>query len=527
MMPSAADTPPIVLAASHLSKRFGGVLALDDVTLEVRAGEVHGLLGHNGSGKSTLIKILAGYHVPERGGGLEIDGRPVRLPLAPGQFRSLGMAFVHQDPGLIAALTVVENLRIGAIARGRLSHISWAREVRHVAALLEEFSIDCDPLALVEHLPPWQRPLLAIIRALDETRTVMADGAVRRGILVLDEPTANLGDVGVQKLFAVVRQIAAQDYGVLFVSHDLDEVLAVTNRVTVLRDGRLVETNDTRDLDKDKLVEMIVGHAIERSVAPPRDRAAAPTAVEIRGLSGASVRLADITIGKGEIVGLTGLVGSGFDDVGGLLIGSLPARAGSLQTATGMLDLAGIEPARAIATGIVYVPGDRLREGCIGELTIAENTALPVLSRFFKRGALRLRALDAYVDELCHRFEVRSAAPALPLDALSGGNQQKVLLAKWLQLQPLLLILQEPTQGVDVGSREQIFAIIREYARRGGAVLCASSDHEQLAVLCDRVLVFQRGRIAVELSGKKLVKESISYECFGTTMTQLTSEGAA
>jgi ribose transport system ATP-binding protein len=521
-----SEAPP-VLAARHISKRFGGVLALDDVALSVRTGEVHGLLGHNGSGKSTLIKILAGYHAPERGGELEIDRRPVRLPLAPGQFRSLGMAFVHQDPGLISALSVVENLRIGSIARGYLSHISWRREVQHVAAILTEFAIDCDPLALVEDLPPWQRPLLAIVRALDEMRAVMKREAGRHGVLVLDEPTANLGDAGVQKLFAVIRQIAAQEYGVLFVSHDLDEVLGVTDRLTVLRDGRVVGIRETAGLSKNELVEMIVGRRVERGATTPPVPAGAETVAEVNGLRGPSVRTVDLIVSKGEIVGLTGLVGSGFAEIGAMLIGSVPARAGRLRIDAAELELRTIDPPRAIAAGMVYVPGDRLREGCIGDLTLAENASLPVLRRFFRSGILRLRALNRYVSALCEQFEVRPAEPALSLDSLSGGNQQKVLLAKWLQLQPHLLILQEPTQGVDVGSREQIFAIIREYARRGGAVLCASSDHEQLAVLCNRVLIFHRGRIGVELTGAGMVKERISYECFGTMTAQASNAGAA
>jgi ribose transport system ATP-binding protein len=513
------DGPPgAVLRIRHLTKHFGGVTALHEVGLEVCAGEIHGLLGHNGSGKSTLIKILAGYHAPEPGCEVEIDGRLVAMPLKPGQFRSLGLAFVHQDPGLIPSLTVLDNLRIGALAAQRVPYISWRNERAHVAELLHEFGIRCDPETTVERLEPWQRPLLAIVRAVDEMRMVMRDEENRRGLLVLDEPTANLADVGIRQLFAIVRQVAARGYGVLFVSHDLDEVLAITDAVSVLRDGKIAGGGVTGNLTKDDLVEMIIGKRISRvEWARPQTRAVESVA-RIEQLRGASVRNLDLVVGRGEIIGLTGLAGSGFEDVGALLIGATAARSGRLQIAGRNWDLPQMDPGQAIAAGMVYVPGERRREGCIGELTIAENVTLPVLRRFFKAGALDLAALNDHARSLCVRFAVTPVEPLLPLENLSGGNQQKALLAKWLQLEPPLLILQEPTQGVDVGAREQIFAIIREYSSRGAGVLCASSDHEQLALLCSRVLVFRRGRIVSELYGAEVNKERISYECFGGEM---------
>ncbi len=506
----------LVLRAEHLSKRFGGTLALDDVGVEVAEGEVHGLLGHNGSGKSTLIKILAGYHVPEPGGSLEVAGRAVRLPLSPGQFRALGMAFVHQDPGLIGALTVVENLRIGAIARGRLAPISWREETAHAGALLTEFGIDCDSLARVETLEPWQRPLLGIIRAVDEMRALMAEDQGRQGLLVLDEPTASLGGANVEQLFEVVRRVKAQGIGVLFVSHDLDEVLAITDRITVLRDGRVAGEGRTEKLTKDDLVEMIVGRRIAaRGASAVRPGTREPAAV-IEGLRGTGVRGASFAVGRGEILGLTGLAGSGFTELGAMLIGVTPARAGLLRLEGRTLDLAAITPGAAVAAGIAYVPSERLREGCFAELTLAENITIPVLRRFFRGFVLRRAALAAYARDLCARFDVRPPDPRLAFQVLSGGNQQKVLLAKWLQLRPKLLILQEPTQGVDVGAREQIFAIIRACAAEGTCVLCLSGDHEQLAALCGRVLVFRQGRIEAELDGGDVTKERIAYECFGT-----------
>jgi len=509
------DPAGLVLRAEHLSKRFGGTLALNDVGIEIAAGEVHGLLGHNGSGKSTLIKILAGYHAPEPGGMLEVAGRPVRLPLPAGKFRALGMAFVHQDPGLIGALSVVENLRIGALALGRLAPISWREETAHVGALLAEFGIDCDPLARVETLEPWQRPLLGIIRAVDEMRALMRGEERRQGLLVLDEPTASLGGANVEQLFEVIRRVKTQGIGVLFVSHDLDEVLAITDRITVLRDGRVAGEGRTEKLTRDDLVEMIIGRRIAaRGASSARADTREPAAV-IDGLRGVAVRGASLAVGRGEILGLTGLAGSGFSELGAMLIGAVQARAGRLRVGERTLDLATITPVAAIAAGITYVPSERLREGCFAELTLTENITIPVLARFFQGGVLRHRTMAAYARELCVRFDVRPPDPRLAYQALSGGNQQKVLLAKWLQLRPKLLILQEPTQGVDVGAREQIFSLIRACAAEGTGVLCLSGDHEQLAALCGRVLVFLQGRIAAELGDEEVTKERIAYECFG------------
>ena len=517
MAEPGAQTP--IIEARHFSKRFGGTIALDDVALSVEAGTVHGLVGHNGSGKSTLIKILAGYHAPEPGAELAIDGAPVRLPLAPGQFRALGMAFVHQDPGLIASLTVVENLRIGAIARGRLAPIAWRDQVRHCERLLSEFGLSCDPLARVETLRPWQRPMLAIVRAVDETRALLRRSGRQGGLLVLDEPTSNLADSNVEQLFDLIRRVQRAGFGVLFVSHDLDEVLALTDRVTVLRDGRVAGSGATRDFRREDLVRLIVGHDVEKVAERPTPPAGGEHFASIANLGGAGVRGVDFAAAAGEIVGLSGLIGSGFAEVGPLLIGAVAASRGRLRLGAQTLELSAIKPVDAIAAGICYVPGERLREGCIGELTVAENVGLPVLARFFRGARLHRRALASHAHAQLLRFGVRPADPWLAFEALSGGNQQKVLLAKWLQLQPRLLILQEPTQGVDVGAREQIFAIIRSYAERGGSVLCLSGDHEQLATLCGRVLIFRRGRIVRELAGADVTKERIARECFGSDIS--------
>jgi ribose transport system ATP-binding protein len=506
-----------ILEARHFSKRFGGTLALDDVSLTIDSGTVHGLVGHNGSGKSTLIKILGGYHAPQPGAELIIDGKQVRLPLAPGLFRGLGLAFVHQDPGLVASLSVVENLRIGAIAQQRLRPIRWGEEVRRCEALLAEFGMAVDPRAAVETLRPWQRPMLAIVRAVDEIRGLQGETGISRGLLVLDEPTANLADSNVHQLFDVVRRVRDAGFGVLFVSHDLDEVLSVTDHVTVLRDGRVVGSGPTAGFVRNDFVRLIVGHDIPLAAPRTAEPQRTDHLADVRVLSGPGVRDVNLSIAPGEILGASGLIGSGFAEIGPMLIGALPVRSGQLRLGSRTMELSAMTPAAAIAAGISYVPGERLREGCIGELTIADNVTLPVLYRFF-RGWLRTGAIESHARSQLQRLGVRPSDPTLPLEALSGGNQQKVLLAKWLQLSPQLLILQEPTQGVDVGAREQIFAIIRNFAAQGGGVLCLSGDHEQLALLCDRVLIFRRGRIAADLAGPDVTKDRIAHECLGSDL---------
>jgi ribose transport system ATP-binding protein len=319
----------------------------------------------------------------------------------------------------------------------------------------------------------------------------------------------------VERLFAVIERVKLAGFGVLFVSHDLDEVLAITDQVTVLRDGRVAGSGVTSALGKDALVEMIVGRRIERRAPAAIAAADGPPLAAIRDLRGPGVRDAGFGIGAGEILGMTGLIGSGFAEVGALLAGALPARTGRLRIAATELALPGLTARRAIAAGIAYVPADRRRTGCVGELTVGENIGLPVLDRLVRGGMLTPRALADHAGALCRRFDVRPPDPALPLDALSGGNQQKALLAKWLQLSPLLLVLEEPTQGVDVGAREQIFAAIRAWAADGACVLCLSGDHEQLALLCQRVLLFRRGRIVAELTGADVTEERMAHECFG------------
>jgi ribose transport system ATP-binding protein len=507
------------LELRNLSKSFGGTHALRGVDLTILPGEVHGLLGENGSGKSTLIKVLAGFHEPEEG-TLLIDGEEVRLPLAPGQFRTLGMSFVHQDLGLVESLSVLENLRVAEIAASRSRwRISWRGERRRARETFERYGLILDPSATVADLKPVERALLAIVRALEEIRAVGRG----HGLLILDEPTVFLPKEGVERLFALVRDAAASGASILFVSHDLDEVLEITDRVTVLRDGKLVGTVVTRETTETTFVEMIIGRQLAAlGEVGHADLTERRIGASVEGLTGRNVKDVSFEMHEGEIVGITGLIGSGFEEVPHLLYGARQAAAGRLVVRGDALDLTRLTPADAIDAGLALIPADRKTDGSVGSLPIVENMALSVLDRYFNGISLERRRMRRETAALMSDFDVRPNDPSLPYGAFSGGNQQKALLAKWFQTEPRLLLLDEPTQGVDVGARQQIYGIIRTAVEeRGMHVLCASSDYEQLAMLCDRVIVFGRGRIWRELVGADVTKERIIEQSYAAMAAEV------
>lgn len=508
---AGADTPALVIR--NLSKSFGGARALDGVDLTVYGGEVHGLLGENGSGKSTLIKVLSGYHDPEPGAVVELYGKPVALPMAASALKQLGLAFVHQHLGLVPSLTVLENLRIGDFATEARWFIDWRKERQRAKAIFERFELDIDPRAAVATLPQVERALLAIVRAFEQVRASQAEHG-GGGILVLDEPTPFLPKAGVEKLFELVRSIVRDGASVIFVSHDIDECMAITNRATVLRDGRVAGTLVTRDTSHGDLIELIVGRRVAAYHVEHAARGEAAADITVEGLSGGAVGNFGIELRAGEIVGLTGLIGSGFADVNYLLYGALKARAGALMIGGRSHDVARLDPAAAQHIGIGLLPADRLGAGGVGNLPITDNVTLPVLKQFLRGVTLSRRAMAQRARALGEAYDVRPNRPEMALDSLSGGNQQKVLLAKWLQTEPRLLLLDEPTQGVDVGARQQIYQAIDAASAKSMAILCASTDYEQLAQICDRVLIFARGAVIREIAGSEITKERIAEQVY-------------
>jgi ribose transport system ATP-binding protein len=512
MTDGAADAGA-ALRIRGLAKSFGGARALKGIAFDVGRREIHGLLGQNGSGKSTFVKLLAGFHDPDPGSEVELFGRPVQLPMTTVEQARSGLAFVHQNLGLVPSLTVLENLRIASLtARGR-ARIDWRAERREAQAALSRFELDLDPSARLDSLAQVDRALLAIVRAFEAIRETQGAHRVP-GLLVLDEPTPFLPRNGVEKLFALMRRIVDAGASVIFISHDIDEIREITDRATVLRDGEVSGTFVTAQASREEIIEQIVGRSVARYRTGTRALPPAPFA-RIGGLTGPRVADLSLDLRPGEIVGLTGLVGAGYEQVLYHLFGATPATSGALELDGRDIALSRLTPADAMAAGIVLLPGDRQGASGIGSVTLTDNLFLPDVARFFDGGWLRRGRMNRDAAAVFADYEVRPPIPTLNLASLSGGNAQKVLLAKWLKLKPKLVLLEEPTQGVDVGARQALLRAVRAAADGGAAVLCASSDHEQLADLCDRVLVFGRGRVLSSLEGEALTKEHIGERCYG------------
>ncbi|MDG4892421.1 sugar ABC transporter ATP-binding protein [Mesorhizobium sp. WSM4976] len=504
------DIPRPNLVIKGMSKSFGGVQALSNIDLTVNHGEIHGLLGQNGSGKSTLIKILSGFHEPDGEGSVELGGRQLKLPILPNESAAHGISIVHQSLGLVQSLSVTENLFVDRLVRKSNWSIGWSKARQDARNLLRKYQLDIHPDARVSDIPPVERALLSIVRAFHELGDIdKSEGK----LLILDEPTPFLSAADVKRLFSLVRTVAERGVSVIFVSHDIDEVKELTHRATVLRNGKVAATLETATSSRREFIKAIVGRDVEfeQRVSIQHSGTAA---VKIEGMTSQGLAPFDLTAMRGEVIGLTGLLGSGYDKVPYLLYGAHTAKGGVLTLHGRRVPLASQTTANAIKQRIVLIPADRQKEGIVSDFSIAENLALPVLGKNTSSWFVRRSGIEKNALPLVRDYDIRPANSSLPLKALSGGNQQKVVLAKWLQTNPELILLDEPTQGVDIGARDQIFRMISQAARAGACVLCASSDHEQLAAICDRVLVFARGRVVAELSLDQVTKEQITESCF-------------
>jgi ribose transport system ATP-binding protein len=507
---AAPAAAPPTLEITGLAKAFNGAPALRGVDLTIAAGEVHGLLGANGSGKSTLIKTIAGFHDPDAG-EFRVAGRPVRPPFGPRGLRDHGISFVHQDLGLSGQATVLEHLNLDASAtRFGLAPISWRAQRRRAERLLERHEVAIDPFARVDELSPVQRALVAIVRAASERE----DSRAGRGLLVLDEPTVFLPRSEVASLFALLRRLAQSGSSVLLVSHDIDEITAVTDRVTVLRDGRNVGTLVTTQTSRQEIVALILGRHDEHVPHPPvKVDASTPLRLSARGLTGETVDGLDIDLRAGEVLGITGLAGSGFEELPDLLYGARRAKAGEIDV-DGEPVPAPPHPIDMLRRHVVLIPADRKAHGSVPALTLQENLSVPFLDESFRGGRLRWRSIRDRVLGICRDFTVKPPEPRATFGSLSGGNQQKALIGKWLRTNPGVMLLNEPTQGVDIGARREIFRLVREAVSDGMAVLCASSDYEQLVELADRVVVLADGRAVGELRGPEITKDRLANAVF-------------
>ncbi|MGW3201354.1 sugar ABC transporter ATP-binding protein [Streptomyces sp. NPDC001118] len=483
--PPDTSAEPLVRVRG-LAKRFGGTLALDEVDLDVHAGSVLALLGPNGAGKSTLIKVLAGIHHADAG-QVTVDGHPLGSHAA-----SRAMSFIHQDLGLVEWMTVAENIALSTGYQRRAGLISWQRTQERCTDALRIIAGHLDPATPIARLSPAERSLVAIARAL----------ATQAKLIVLDEPTARLPATDCARLFGVLRALRDQGHGLLYVSHRLDEVYRVADAFAVLRDGRLISHGTLAGHSPARLVHDIVGDE-PAHYRPATVPAGGPALLTLDGVRTAGTGPVGLELRAGEVLGLVGLSGAGHMDLGRALAGTRPLLGG--RALLGGRPYRPRTVAHAVRLGVGFVPGDRQREGCAAELTVRENLlanpragGLPALHWI---APCRERAEAA---RLIERFSVRPRDSEAPIGTLSGGNQQKVMIGRWLRVGLRLLVLEEPTASVDVGAKAAVYRLLDEALATGLAVLLVSTDFEEIAGVCRRALVFVRGSVTAELSGPAL-----------------------
>lgn len=489
------------LKMSGITKQFPGVRALDGVDFMLRQGEVHAIVGENGAGKSTLMNMLGGTLTPDSG-SIELDGRAVTIA-GPGESLRLGIGFVHQESNLLGNLTVLENVFLAREIRkgGCLDRRAMRREILGVN---ERLGYRLDPDAVVGALPLAEQQCVEITRAL----------LARPRILILDEPTAALDDSEVARLFGIVRKLRDEGVAVIYISHRLDEIFQLADRITVLKDGKLVGVREVEDITKDEVISMMVGRVLE-DIYPRRDDIApGETLLEVENLTvPGSVKGVSFQVKAGEIVGLGGLEGQGQRDAVRAIFGDVPFTEGRI-TANGLvLKSRGIRG--RIRRGVAYVTHDRRGEGLILHESVRRNSALASLYRRSCAGFIKGAQERAAVEENVEKMQIKVSSIDQKASTLSGGNQQKVMLARWLMTQPRVLMIDEPTKGVDVGARMSVYRIIDQLTREGIAILMLTSDMMELIGLSDRVLVFYEGRITGELKRGEATEEKIMLAASG------------
>jgi ABC-type sugar transport system ATPase subunit len=504
---NTADSPRTVLTVRGLSKTFVGQKALDTVALELRAGEVHALLGQNGCGKSTLIKCLAGFHHPDEGAEMTLDGVPVTLPFEPAQAAAMGLVFVHQDLGLIPNLSITENFEASrSYGSGLFSRIRWSRMRENTVAELARLGhADLDPNTPVGRLPIAQQTIVAIARALSSA----GEGAK---VLVLDEPTAALPDSEAALLFAAVRKVVERGVAVLYVTHKLEELASFADRATVLRDGRNIETIGIADTDRKSLVRLIVGRDVEALPLARELGMPGRELMDVRGLTGKRLKDVSFTIRAGEIIGVAGMLGSGRSELARILFGAQ-------EPVRGTITVKGSEcrfrtPRDAVARKIALIPENRRRDGGVLDMSVGENLTITSIDRFWRRVRLSTGTERKWIAQKIGEYDVRPASSQRLFKVLSGGNQQKVVIAKWLETSPDIVIFDEPVQGVDIGARAEIFDLINRAAERGAAVVLISSEIEQMIALSHRILILRHGRIVAEESTAGLTAGKVTQSMY-------------
>ncbi|CAG4912563.1 sugar ABC transporter ATP-binding protein [Paraburkholderia saeva] len=505
MQPQPSGVPRLEL--KHASKSFGRVRALYDASLALWPGEVHALLGENGAGKSTLVKILAGVHQPDSG-ELRVDG-VARQFATPAEARNAGLAVIYQEPTLFFDLSIAENIFMGRQPVDRLGRIQYDAMHREVRDLLASLGVDLRADQLVRGLSIADQQVIEIAKAL----------SLNANVLIMDEPTAALSLPEVERLFTIVRRLRERDVAILFITHRLDEVFALTQRVTIMRDGSKVFDAPTSEMDTASIVAKMVGRDLE-SFYPKADVKPGEVRLSVRGLTRVGVfKDVSFEVRAGEIVALAGLVGAGRSEVARAIFGIDPLDAGEIRIAGKPLKPG--RPSVAVQAGLALVPEDRRQQGLALELSIARNASMTVLGRLVKHGLISTKSERTLATQWGTRLHLKAGDPSAPVGTLSGGNQQKVVLGKWLATNPRVLIIDEPTRGIDVGAKAEVYGALAELVRDGMAVLMISSELPEVLGMADRVLVMHEGRISADIPRAEANEERIMGAALGQSTVNL------
>jgi inositol transport system ATP-binding protein len=495
---------PPLLQVTDVAKQYPGVQALDGVSFDLAAGEIHGLLGENGAGKSTLLKILAGAEQPD-GGRIEVDGE-VQTFARPQDAQALGIATIYQELNLLPNLSVAENVFIGREPGGRI-FLDWRRLARQTREATARVGLEIDPMAIVCDLSVAEQQMVEIARALSQNAR----------LIIMDEPTSALSETEVETLFALARELRAAGLGIIFVTHRLDEVIRICDRATVLRDGRLVGTRPVAEVTVDELIRMMVGRSAAELFTPLEPRTVGEVMLEVQGISRRGTTLdphatvldeVGLAVRAGEILGIAGLMGSGRTELARCIFGADAFSAGEIRIAGQAVSIR--SPEDAIRAGIGLVPEDRKQQALFLTLAVRSNLSLAALGHVLRFGAfIDERAELALVERYQKTLNIRMASPDQLVGNLSGGNQQKVVLARWLALQPTILIVDEPTRGIDVAAKAEVHQLLDQLARGGIAIIAISSELPEILAIADRIMVMREGRAVGVVERATATEESL------------------
>jgi rhamnose transport system ATP-binding protein len=495
--PTPAQGSSPVLELRHASKTFGAVVALSDGTVEILPGEIHALVGENGAGKSTLIKILAGVHRPDSG-DFRLDGQPVAFS-SPADSKAAGISVIYQEPTLFPDLTVAENIFIGRQPRGRGGLISRSAMRAEATKLFATLGVPIDPERIAAGLSIADQQIIEIAKAI----------SLDARVLIMDEPTAALSGIEVERLFGVARSLRDRGAGILFISHRFDEVFGLSDRITVMRDGAFIATHQTGAVTVDAIVREMVGRDIS-ALFPKEDAVIGDPVLSVRGLARTGIFSGiSFDVRAGEIVGLAGLVGAGRTEVARAIFGIDRYDAGTVEVNGARLRPH--DPQSAIAAGIGLVPEDRRKQGLVMELSVTRNATLTLRNTLARFGLIRAARERALGEDWSRRLQVKTGSPDLPVSTLSGGNQQKIVLAKWLATDPRILIVDEPTRGIDIGTKAEVHRLISDLAGRGIAVLMISSELPEVLGMADRILVMREGRLTATIPRADATAERVMF----------------